>query len=715
MVYIFGLGYHETYVNGKKLSDSVLNPGVTDYSKRVFYCVYPFENEIKKGKNVLGVILGYGWAGSRSLLAQIHITYKDGTEDVFCTANCDEWWVTGAPIVSDSIYDGEIYDGRIAYSLKNWNLPEYNADWSTGWMYSMLIAPPKGKLTIQNIEPIKRIKEYSPISSTKINKNTIVFDLGQIFSGWAKIKIKGENGNKITLRYGEKIKEDKTVDQLNLRTAKARDIYILNGNEIEEYEPRFTYHGFRYVQAEIEGDVKILSLKGIYVRSDVKMISEFNSSDKILNKLHKNVLITEGSNLHSIMTDCPQRDERFGWLNDISSRIYQTICNYNMVSFFNKVTTDITDTQDEYGKIADTAPFYTGFRPADPVVVCYLLLGLKSYRFYGDKEVLQNNYKNYKMWVDFLTKQSNENGAVLYSSFGDWCPPGNYLPDEDPQNSNTPGVFVSSAYYYWHLNCISEIALILGKNKEANKYKKLAEKTKIAFNKKYFDEKKCVYSTGTQSTAAIALNLGLVPKEYSKELAKKLNLDIIKLNYHTTTGNQAYRHMFDALTAYGYENTLHKLLVNPEYPGWGYMIACNATTIWERWENEIQQKMHSFCHPMFASFDAWFFNSIAGINVAKNSVAADRIIIKPVILKDLDYVQASIKFLRGKVCCCWKKTLDKIEYKIIIPPNTFAEIHIKDIITINGKKPEKTENININGGGEFNIISKLDKNTIEDN
>ncbi|GHU99115.1 alpha-rhamnosidase [Clostridia bacterium] len=703
--YVCGLGCHEVYVNGKKSGDAVLNPAVTDYAKRVLYCVYELDRELLPGKNAFGVAVGNGWLGGRKLLAQVHIDFTDGTDLVFCTANCGGWWVTGAPIVADSIYDGEVFDGRIAGKLAGWCNPDYDADWATGWMYCMLTDAPQGKLTYQAFEPIRVMGEYTPVGITAHGNNK-VYDLGQVFSGYAKIKVKGAEGAKVTLLYGEQLTGRGGVNQLNLRTAKARDLYILNGTGVEEYCPRFTYHGFRYVEAVIEGVAEITELTGQYVRSSAEKVGAFSCSDEILNRLHENAVMTEGSTLHGVMTDCPQRDERFGWLNDLSSRIYQSVNNYSMTGIYAKTVADITDTQDAEGRIADTAPFFTGFRPADPVSVCYLLLGLFNYKYYGDKATIENNYDGYKAWVEYLTGQTAEDGAALYSRYADWCPPGNYSGTDDPANYTTPGEYVSALYYFWHLQCMARAAEITGNDSDCSKYKKLAEKTFRAIDKKYYDGHKGIYATGSQSAHALALNFGLAAGEKAEELAQRLNGDIVSMNYHAYTGNQAYRHLFDALTKYGYADTVHKLLINPEYPGWGYMVACGATTVWERWEVEMQQKMHSFCHPMFASYDAWFFNSVLGINAAEDAVGMNKLIIKPVIPSGLTHAEGSVKTVRGEVSCAWRKEGAYISFDIVIPPNTDAEILIENVCGVNGRSAGGGTPVSVIGGGRISVKAR---------
>lgn len=683
--YVCGLGYHEFYVNGQKIGEDVLNPGTTDYSKHVLYCTYPFEEQLVGGENVIGAIVGEGWLGGRKLLLQIYIDYTDGTVEEYHSANCAGWWATGSAIVSNSIYDGEIYDARRERVLEGWAKTGYEPGWHNGWMYTFIVGAPGGELQAQTVDPIRVMGKYYPVSVKEISNKLFVYDMGQNFAGWVRIRVKGKEGAKICIRYAEGLDENGRANQLNLRSAKCRDLYILRGDlQVEEYAPRFTYHGFQYAEISIEGNAEIIEVVGEYVRSSMPIAGDFKCSDDVLNRLHKNAVITEGNNLHSIMTDCPQRDERLGWLNDISSRIYQSECNYEMSRFFPKFLQDIADTQDENGAIADTAPFYTGGRPADPVSICYLLLGLHSYRRYADKRVIEKYYDAFARWVNLLTAMASEEGILYFTAYGDWCPPGDFKQEDPPFNKDCPGELVSTAYYYWHAVCMKEIADILGKEKDADYYNSLARKIKKAYRSKYLRTDGKGFGTGSQSCNAISINIGLAEGEDLKQAQESLLQALIDNGYHTATGNQAYRHMFDALTDAGYADDVYKMLVNPTYPGWGYMLSMGATTVWERWETEMQNTMHSFNHPMFASYDAWLYHRVAGIRFSPDSIGEDKIIFEPTLLSALSYCEASLDTARGTAFIRWEKKTDKVDYEIIVPPNVDGEIRLpnKEVIFV---------------------------------
>lgn len=671
--YICGIGYHEFFLNGKKIGDEVLNPSVTEYAERVEYCVYPMD-DLLPGDNVVGAELGYGWFGARKLNAQFYVEFEDGTYFEDHSGPGNGWWVGGSPTIENGIYSGEVYDARIEgkYPL-NWATLDYEPTWANGWMYTIVTAAPKGKLEVQSINPIKVMRTFPEKSRTDMGGNVFVSDMGVNFAGWVRIKVKGERGAAVTLKFGEQLDGKGYVNQLNLRSARCSDKYILKGEGVEEYAPRFTYHGFRFVQCEIEGNAELIEITGEHVHSSCETVGSFACSDETLNRLHEIAVLTEQNNEHSILTDCPQRDERFGWLNDLGSRVYQTIYNIDMSRFFPKFTRDITHSQTAKGEIADTVPFYTGGVPADPVCVIYLLMATYCYRYYGDKSVCENEYEHLKAWVEYLKSRSADY-IMDYYYYGDWVLP---YPDKvQPDN-----IFVSTTYLHWHLKEMKKIAEIVGNKEDIKLYEKDIELSRKAINAKYFDEKTCNYSRGTQSENAIALSLGICEEKYVEKVAKNIHTDVVERNYHCTSGNVGYRHVFYMLAKYGYAEDVIKILTNPEYPGWGYMIANGATSVWERWEYGMTNEMHSFNHPMFGSYDAFLYKFLGGIDVDETAFGANKILIEPIFVKDVDYVKTSYKTVRGLVKSEWKRNGKEIEVHLEVPPFTVASF-----ISNSGKK-----------------------------
>lgn len=674
--YICGLGYHEFFVNGRKMGNAVLNPGVTEYSERVFYCAYEME-DLAAGKNVIGVEVGYGWLGARKLLAQIYVEYEDGEVYEDHSGPGYGWWVGGSPTVDNSVYGGEVYDARIEDKYpKNWNTLAFEPTWANGWMYTIAAAAPNGELAAQEIEPIEVCARFPEVSRTDMGGGVYIVDVGKNIAGWLKISVRGERGASVTLKFGEQLTNEGYVNQLNLRSARCSDTYILKGDGVEEFAPRFTYHGFRYVQAEIAGKAELLSCVGEHVHTAAPLIGDFSCSDKTLNALHEIAVRTEQNNQHSILTDCPQRDERFGWLNDLGSRIYQTMYNVDMSRFIPKFIRDITHTQTAEGGIGDTAPYYTGGVPADPVCVIYPLLADYAYRYYGDRATAAAEYASIRKWVEYLLSRS-ENYIMEYSYYGDWV-----TPFADVRADN---LYVSSLYLLWHLKEMRRLAVIVGNAEDEALYGDHAERCAAALHAKYFDEKTFDYCGGTQTENALALSLGIVPEAFRSRVAENIYRDAVGRGHHCTSGNIGYRHVFYVLAEYGYADEVVNILKNPAYPGWGYMMENGATSVWERWEAEMQNEMHSFNHPMFGSYDAFLYRYLGGIDVAEDAFACDKIRIAPVFTRLVDHVSASMKTVRGEIVSKWKRENGRISVHIEVPPQTSAEICLgKNIYRVGG-------------------------------
>lgn len=677
-VYVCAVGYHELYFNGVKVEDYVLHPPVTDYSKTVTYSAYDITGLIAK-KNAIGVLVGHGWFGDRKLLAQINVFYKDGTVYEDHTENGSGWWVSGSPVVAASVYGGETYDARLEDEFEGWATAGYKCSWENGWLYTFLTPPVTGKKRACSIEPIRVCATYKIKSKKKIDGKIYLIDAGVNISGWLKITASGARGAKMTVKYAEDV-IDGRINRINLRSAACTDTYIFRGKEQEIYAPRFTYHGFRYAEIEISGKVRLCEIVAEHVRTDVQPIGEFYCDNAALNSLHDIAVRTEANNIHSVMTDCPQRDERLGWLNDLTTRVYQTVNNFSMENMFPKTVKDISDTQNERGEIADTAPFFTGSRPADPVSVSYLLFALKSYRLYGNGRIIREEYGNLKAWVNSLLNRRK--GYIMdYTYYNDWVAPDVF------GDVRTDGIFVSTVFLYWHLICMAEIADIANKPADKKKYSTHAERCRKAIRKKYFDGNN--FASGTQCENSISLNLGICDKRERRNLSHNIAEDIIKRGKHSTCGNQGYRHMFYALSEEGYNDLLFETLINPQYPGWGYMLAQGATSVWERWEKRVRPEMHSFNHPMFASYDGWLFNCVAGIRIAEDAVASDKFVIKPKIVSALKKVYASVNTLRGKVSCMTVKKAGGYSFYIRVPTNSRATVILPySAVKMNGVKCE---------------------------
>ncbi len=669
-VYVSGLGYYEMRINGNKIGDFVLDPGWTDYKKRVLYSTYDVSKYVKKGKNVVGIILGngrhieaYGYGPPKTIL-QLNIEFTDGVSKNIVT---DESWKSASgPILSNDIYNGETYDARL--ERPGWDTPLYD---DSDWDGAKIADEPGGKLVSQaSFPPIKVTKIIQPIEITSPNPDVYIYDFGQNFTGWVRLCLSGPRDTTVKLRYAELLHEDGMINVVPNRGAKATDTYILKGEEEEVYEPRFTYHGFRYVEVTgFPGTPTLENIEGRVVHSAVEPTGGFICSNSLINSIHKNVLWGQLSNLMSVPTDCPQRNERMGWMGDAQLVTEEAIYNFQMAGFYTKWLEDIGDSQAEDGSVPDVVPPYWSHYPADPAwgTAC-VVIPWYLYQYYGDKRVLEKCYSGIKRWVEFLAGKATDY-ILSYSKYGDWCPPAHIKPVD------TPGELTSAWYYYHDALILSKIAHILGKSAEAKRYSQLSSKIKEAFNKKFLKDDH--YATGSQTSNVLPLFLDMVPEDKKEAVLKNLMDDIVVTHgAHLNTGIVGTRYILDVLTKYGQADLAYKLATQTTYPGWGYMLREGATTLWERWEYLADGGMNSHNHIMFGSIDAWFYKVLAGINIDPAGPGFRKVIIRPHIVGDLNYVSASIKTTRGILSSSWKKSDHSLALNISLPVNTQAKVSV---------------------------------------
>ena len=717
-LYISGLGYYEARINGRKVGDHVLDPGWTDYEKTVLYASFDVTNLLQTGGNAIGVMLGNGrfcppdevlnkppnplkkYGQQPLFLAQLNVEYSDGTL-VQISTNSD-WKSASGPIVYNDLYDGEIYDARLERS--GWDFSEYD---DTDWQSAKQVPCPGGKLVSQTgCPPIKVVRTIAPQTLTTPKMGVFVYDFGQNFTGWVKLRVRGPRGTKVKIRYAELLHEDGNLNTLPNRSAKATDVYILKGEDEECFEPHFTYHGFRYVEMTgFPGTPALESLEGCVAHSAVPPTGRFLCSFPLINQIHQNVLWGQLSNLMSIPTDCPQRDERLGWLGDAHLTAEEAIYNFEMAGFYTKWMRDIRDAQKENGSVPDVVPTHWELYPADPAwgIAC-ILIPWEVYRYYGDEQILEQNYPMMKSYVEFL--QSLAQDDMLYlSKYGDWCPPWHV------NSMDTPQELVSQWCYYYSTLSLSNIARILGKPKDAERFAAKAENIKGIFNQNFLrgdrytgdehhaqylkfippqvtDEERTVMEdhlartleVRSQTGHVLALYLDLVPPENKLPVLQSLIDDIVVLHgKHVNTGIIGTRYLLDVLSDNGYSDLAFQLVTQTTYPGWGYMVKEGATTMWERWEYLTETGMNSQNHIMLGSVDAWFYRYLAGIQIDPAEPGWKSFRIQPHILGDLQFVSASVQTVRGLVASRWSKSHNSLEFHVTVPVNSQAIVSIPKI------------------------------------
>ncbi len=687
IVYSSGLGLYQAYVNGVRMP-GLLQPAVSDFGKRIYYNTHDVTGDLHEGENVVAATVGGGWYGTPILLVQLEIHGPEGQLVVVDTTRergTPIWMVSNGPIRLNSLFDGESYDAT--QEKPGWDKPDYvrvmepRADI---WLGACVVRPPGGRLRAQPIEAIGIVRELPVEKLTEPKPGVFVFDFGQNHAGWARLTVEGPRGTILSLKYAESLNADGTVNQENLRSALATDTYVLSGQGPETWEPSFTYHGYRYVQAEgWPGRPDPNSLTACVVRSPLPSRGRFSCDNALLNRIHQMVRWTEESNLHGIPTDCPQRDERMGWLNDMAARSEELIYNFEGANFLTKFVSDIADAQLENGAIGDTAPYQSGYRPADPVSIAFLLIPFLLYQHYGDTRAMTRHYESMRRWVDYLSSRS-EGGLLKYSNFGDWAPPAEegVVGSEGvgALSAKTPGELVSTAFHHGSLTLLARISDILGKSTESFYYHAAAAEVRKAFHANYWSESLSGYGSGNQACNAIALYFDVVPSHLRRRVVQSLVTDVERRGFHLNTGNLSTKYLLEVLSQEGFADVAFKIATQTTYPSWGFMLEKGATTLWERWEELHGGGMNSHNHAMLGSIGSWFYRHVAGIFMETTESQPPHVVIRIPTVTEVSMAEATLPTIWGEVAVAWKKTADSINVSVSIPWNCPAVFHDQDSI-----------------------------------
>lgn len=671
LAYICGLGHYCLYLNGQRIGDQVLDPGWSDYKKIAFYSVHEVTPLIQKN-NAIGVILGngrhlrkYGYDQPK-LLFRLEIYYEKGGMDVIISD--ESWKVSHGPIRENGIYFGENYDARL--EQPGWNLPDFD---DSGWKRAILGSGPP--VTAQTIPPVRITERLKPVGISKLNNGVYIFDFGKNISGYARLKVCGPKGTTVQLRYGELLNKDGSLNTSTNDNARASDLYTLKGEGDEIYEPHFTYHGFRYVELTgFPGTPEPETLEACFIHTDVERTGDFSCSEDLINQIHQAVVTGQRANLMSIPTDCPQRDERQGWLGDVQVTAEEASFNFDLAAFYLNFLQLIRLSQKEDGSLPDFVPPYNPrVYPADPAWgSAYISLCWHLYSHYGDQDVLRKHFQSLKNYVEFLRKRAT--GQILYGlgKYGDWCQPGSLVAKK------TPLELVSTWFYYHDVRLFSKICLVMGRNNEAREYQELAEQIKAAFNGAFFEGNQYralrqgpVDRLPDQTANVLPLFLDMVPEEQKAAVWHSLLESIIvHHDYHLDTGMIGTRFLLEVLSKFGFQDVALKIILQDSYPGWGYMIKEGATTLWERWEKLTGRGMNSHNHVMFAGVDAWFYKNLAGLEVLEPGWKVFQV--KP--FAGIKKVSCRLLTISGQIEVNWDKSETEFNLELQVPVNTRAKV-----------------------------------------
>lgn len=710
-LYITGLGYYEARINGQRIGDHVLDPGWTNYNKRILYSTYDITDHLDKGENCIGVMLGNGWYnplplrmwGSRNLrehlplgrpcfIAQLNIEYADGSSQSIFTDT--DWRMQDGPIIRNDVYLGEIYDAR--KEIEGWDTPKLD---DTRWRQAQLAPEPSGQLQAQFLPAIKVTATLNPVTITEPKLNTYIFDFGQNFAGWIRMCLKGEAGTEVKLRYGELLHEDGSLNVMTSvcgqikregaggpgapEIAHQTDTYIARGADEELYTSRFTFHGFRYVEVTgYPGKPTTNSLEGLRLNTAVEEAGFFECSNDTLNQIQKITQWTFLSNIFSVQSDCPHR-EKFGYGGDLVATSDAFMLNFDMANFYVKAARDWHDAVLPDGMLTDTAP-YVGIQYCGVAwAMAHPLLLHQLRQYYGNLRLLEEQYQTAKQWLELVMTQYPDHIVQ------------NGLSDHEGLEP-MPAPQMVTPLYCQSARLLSSLADISDLKADSERYATLAQDIRDAYIQNFLKPGTGKFEPETQASQAFALYLDLVPPE-EKEAAVDYLLSNIanKHNGHISTGIIGTKFLLHVLSELGFSQVAYDIVTQTSFPGWGFMLENGASTLWEHWDFSDNTFSHN--HPMFGSVSEWFYRWLSGIQPHPEAVGFDRIIIKPQVVDGLDWVKAYYDSIRGRIISEWRYEDGHFELDVTIPANTSATVFIPaknaSDVTEGGKTADKAEGV----------------------
>lgn len=654
----------------------------------------------------------------------MEIEYTDGSVNVI--KSDDTWRFTAdGPIRSNNEYDGEEYDAR--KEMTGWNMTGFD---DGKWLAAESVQEPGGRLEAQMNEYMKVIQSVRPVSINRIRTDTYIMDMGQNMVGWIKMKVKGERGRQVKLRFAEILKDNGELSTYNLRDAKATDIYILKGSGEEMWEPSFVYHGFRYVEITgYPGIPEIDNFEGRVVSDDLKTTGTFETSNQLTNQIFKNAWWGIIGNYKGMPIDCPQRNERQPWLGDRTVVSYGESFIFDNARLYLKWLDDIYFTQKADGAICDVAPAYFKYYSDNMTWPgTYLMVANMLYIQFGDKSHIEKHYPSMKKWLGYMRERyMNDNYIVTKDSYGDWCAPPVTIEDGRGKSANVkhPSRLISTAYYYHFMELMQRFAHLTGNDEDIAGFTELAGRIKEGFNKEFFNPETHSYGDNNLTDNLLPLYFGMVPeKEFSNILDNIFRIIEITNNGHLSCGVIGIQWLMRTLTENGRSDLAYKIATNTTYPGWGYMIENGATTIWELWNgNTAAPDMNSYNHVMMlGDLIVWYYENLAGIKSDTESPGFKKIKMNPEIIDGLDFVKASYKSIHGLIKSEWKKEGNMFSWDITIPGNSKAVVSIpakaKSDVKESGLTAARADGVKFLkmqngramfevGSGEYHFISEL--------
>jgi alpha-L-rhamnosidase len=696
------LGLQETRLNGQRVGTDILAPGWTDYTKRLQYKEYDVTGQVRQGANTLGALLGNGWySGSLGIAgaqkygtqpyyaAQLHLTFTDGTTAVVRTDG--SWKVAAGPIRADDLYDGETYDARLAPA--NWDQPGFD---DSAWAAPVVRAGTRPALVSQVDNGVTLQQDFRPVAITQPKPGVWVLDMGQNFSGWNRLAVRGPAGTTVTMRHAEVLNPDGTLYTTNLRAAQATDRFTLAGTgAVETYEPRFTVHGYRYVEltglpAGVTPTADTVTGRAAWQSGG--QTGTLTTSNPLVNQLQHNILWGERSNMLSVPSDCPQRDERLGWTGDIAIFSATSTFNLGVQNFLDKFADDLVDAQHSDGAFTDVAPGVldtagrAGWGDAG-VVVPYTI-----WQRYGDVRVVDEHFDAMARWVDYLRATANADLIRDQWTYGDWL----------NVNDNTAQDLISTAFFGWSARLVSRMAAATGRTTQADTYGRLADQVAAAFTGRFLAADGTV-GANTQTGYVLALAFGLLPANRQQAAADKLAAKVAASGGHLSVGFLGVENLLPVLADHGHADTAYQILLQPDFPGWGYMQGRGATTVWERWDgirpdgSLNDPGMNSFNHYGLGSVGDFLYRQVGGLGPASPGYGS--LLIAPQPGNGLTSARASYQTPYGEAVSDWSVAGTTFTLRVTVPAGTTATVRIP------GQPSTYPSEATPTGGGSFYVPS----------
>ena len=674
-VYICGLGYHDLHVNGQKVGDHVLDPAMTRYDRRALYVTHDVTDLVKQGDNALGVMLGNSWYNMHTraiwdfdnapwrdeptLLCHLRIELADGTVQTIVSDR--SWRASTGPVWVDSIRSGEHYDAR--REMPGWDTAAFD---DSAWSEPQVVDGPRGVLSAQMMAPMRVTKTIKPVGITEPRPGVYIVDLGQNIAGFAQLRVEGRAGTRVQLRYGETLDEQGLLKRYEI--AKhifegpfQTDVYVLKGQGEEVWQPRFVYHGFRYIEVTgMSGPPTLDSIRGQVVHTDWPLAGSFACSNHLLNDLQRLTLWSYRGNFHGYPTDCPQR-EKNGWTGDAHLATEQAMYNAHNAPGYAKWVQDLHDEQQDDGNLPGIVPtsgwgYAWGNGPAwDSSLV---LIPWYMYQYRGDIRVLAQHYDRMKRYVDFMGSRSKDHIADF--GLGDWI----------PAKTQTPRDLTSTGYYFADAMIVAQTAKLLGKLDDARRYGELAATIRKAFNEKFY-QGDGIYANGSQTALSCPVYQGLVDPQEKARVVEQLAANVQASDDHLDVGILGVKYLFRTLSENGQHEAAYRIATQTTRPSFGLFVKRGATTLWEDWDG-----LWSLNHIMFGDISAWFYQYLAGIQVDPAQPGFKHIIIHPRPAGDLTWVKATTETMYGVVRSAWKKTDAAMQLDVTVPPNTSATVYV---------------------------------------